>query len=429
MIVLLLYILISPLIWISVWLVALLFPKGRSRITVERSVFLQAKSKVAKEQGTKDLLVFHAASAGEFEQLKPLLAKIDRNRFYVLQTFYSFTIYTKEKDSELFDVCCFHPLDSGISAWAFFRHFKPKAYIVCRHDLWPSHLYVAQKMGISSFLVNANLHTKSLRSLPGIRGLNRWMFHSFSAITCGSERLKESILHLAPQTKVYKVGETRFERVIERAIHNPYNHFNYSVDDRKNVVLGSIIPSDYAIVLTGYAQFTAATLLKKQYRAIVVAHEVDQRSIDKLTAVLDDLSLTWGLFGDRGAETKDVLVVNTVGILAELYGYGYCAYVGAGFGAGVHSVIEPAAYGIPVFFGPNIHILDEAIEMAENGSGTVITSAKEVEQFLESLENSDHYGVISTATKAYVESMAQGSSEILTLIEQELDSPKEIKVS
>ena len=118
---------------------------------------MQAYKHINKNKGNKELIIFHAASAGEFEQLKPILSKVNRDKYYILQTFFSPTVYNAEHQNSLFDSCCYHPFDLPFSALIFFYHFKPKKYIITRHDLWPHHIIISNLLQIQSILINANL--------------------------------------------------------------------------------------------------------------------------------------------------------------------------------------------------------------------------------------------------------------------------------
>ncbi|MDZ7605341.1 MAG: glycosyltransferase N-terminal domain-containing protein [Cyclobacteriaceae bacterium] len=158
------YLFISPFLWGAASLLTLLFPKMRERTLAQRAIYRKGIEKL-KELSHKPILLFHAASTGEFEQLKPLLPLIDKDKYTVIVTFFSATVYRKEKNSTLFDMCFYHPLDSLISAVHFFSRIKPTAYIVNRHDLWPSHLWVAKLFGIKTIFINANVHESSKRNL------------------------------------------------------------------------------------------------------------------------------------------------------------------------------------------------------------------------------------------------------------------------
>ena len=118
--------------------------------------------KVALKSNTKEVILFHAASAGEFEQLKPILGLINKEKYFLIQSFKSPTIYNKEYNNSLFSVSCYHPLDFWWNSYFFFKTINPTKYIITRHDIWPWHLLFANKLGSKIFYINSNLHKKSI---------------------------------------------------------------------------------------------------------------------------------------------------------------------------------------------------------------------------------------------------------------------------
>lgn len=373
------YILISPFLWGVATIAALFSRKGRERILNEFSIRKKAIVHLKKERAGKKVILFHAASGGEFEQLKPLLPLFDREQYYLFQTFFSATIYRKENESSLFDCCCYLPFDSVLSSILFFVQVKPDLIVINRHDIWPSHIGVARLFGVKLAYINGNMHDKSFRKMSLLKNFNKRVYGAFDLITSGSERLERELQYVAgSRPKQVVTGDTRFDRVAERARNNQHDHFDVELND--SLILGSIIPSDYDVV------FTALEKLKKSgtewKHVLAVPHEVDEKSLLELESVLDAHGLSHERYSNSRTCKKDITVVNTVGMLAELYGYGGKSYVGAGFGGGVHSVIEPAVYNIPVSYGPNIDLLDEAVEMAELQIGTVVSSAGEFYEFL-----------------------------------------------
>lgn len=411
----LLYSLISPIIWFLPFPIALLFKKARERLLQERAIWKKAVNKLKENSANKKVIVFHAASAGEFEQLKPLLPLIDRDNYFIFQTFSSPTVYRKECNSELFDAVSYHPLDSFLFAFQFFKKIKPAAYVLNRHDLWPAHLFAAKLIGVKSILINANMHEKSGRYFFPFRPLNRWMFESLNLILCGSQRIENGLKRLAPKANVIIAGETRFDQVIQRKENNLHNHFEGNVLEFKNIVLGSIIPSDYDVLFKGIRDFiNKSESHNENFKIIAVPHEVADKDIKQLESKLMEFDFTFHRYSNnRSFNNSDVLIIDTVGILAELYYYAYCAYVGAGFGAGVHNVIEPAVYGVPTFFGPNIHILDEAVAMYQQNVATMINSDTDVFNFLTKIKNKENYLKLKDETLEFVNNTASSAQSII----------------
>lgn len=409
------YILISPLIWPPIKLVMFLLPKMRERFGKERKLRREAFRIIGEKRGGRALLIVHAASAGEFEQLKPLLSIIDRKRYFVLQTFSSPTIYNKEKGSPHFDAVCYHPKDSFVSAILFFKKTRPLAYVVNRHDLWPSHIVASSLLRIKTVFINANIYENSLRFKFPFRSANRKIFELFDLVLCGSQRIQKNILSLAPGAKVKVTGDSRFDQVICRREKNrDKSYFTQNILDRRNIMLGSVIPSDYDVVLEGVRAFYEKTpQAKDNYRIVVVPHEVAPKDIDETIGKLQKYNFSYCVYSQsKGCDGSDAMIIDKVGILADLYRFGHCAYVGAGFGAGVHSVIEPAAHGVPVFYGPNYCILDEACKMADEKIASVIHCSRDVSDYLCRIHNSQIHESEAEKTLEFVESVGRVSETV-----------------
>ena len=125
---------------------------------------------------------------------------------------------------------------------------KAVKYVITRHDIWPTHIFIANLLGINTVLVNANLYHNSLRFSVGMKSVNRWMFHQFDLILTGSENLKNIILSLSPHANVNVTGDSRFDQIIERAEKNNINLLPSQFTSSKNIILGSIVDSDLPII-------------------------------------------------------------------------------------------------------------------------------------------------------------------------------------
>ena len=141
------YFLLSPILFIIIHILKFFNRKINDHLKFSDSSFNNVINKLSQiNRNKKYVLIFHAASAGEFEQLKPILKKIDRKKYFIIQSFTSPTIYNKESKNYLFDVSCYHPYDFWWNSYKFFSKINPKAYIITRQDIWPSHLFIARRL-------------------------------------------------------------------------------------------------------------------------------------------------------------------------------------------------------------------------------------------------------------------------------------------
>lgn len=421
MIIYLVYFLLSPIFWVFLHTLGLFSPKIRTHIISQFSSYKELK--INLKSNTKPVVIFHAASAGEFEQLRPVLGRMDRKKYYILQTFFSPTIYLKEKDSKLFDDCCYHPFDFPWSALYFFMITHPKYYILTRHDIWPNHIFISKLLNINAILINANLYKDSLRLNPFLISANRWVYSKFSLLFTGSKRLENNLVKLVKSSKIIVSGDTRFDQVLERKNNYPGTLLSEDYSESVNLIFGSIIQSDFDIIFNSLQELFPNgndSLQLKNQRLIIVPHETGNPAIQAIENELFKLNFESKRYSQILAnEAPDVLIVDVVGILADLYFHCSFAYVGAGFGAGVHSVIEPAVHGCVVSFGPNIQILDEAIDLFENKIGFMVQAKSDFIRLLSSIENEDTRNQYQKKTLQYVTDHPLSSLSIINRIFKE----------
>ena len=246
-------------------------------------------------------------------------------------------------------------------------------------------------------------------SSPFRREYNKLIFNYFDKIYTGSPRLKSSISNFVSEDKIQISGDTRFNRVVKRKEKVNQNLLPQRFKNTKNIILGSIIESDFDVVFNGIkSKFPngESDLIQNNNGLIITPHEVDKNTISIIEGKLNENKIKYKkysqLLNNKTEFNCSTIIIDTVGILADLYQYARVSYVGAGFGAGVHNVLEPAVYGCAVSFGPNIHILDEAIELHEIGLGTMAHSSNDFKVFLDSIDSNEMYLETKTKLAAFV---------------------------
>ena len=334
------------------------------------------------------LAVIHCASAGEFEASLPIIEALKAKNILTAATIYSPSGYRIAAKSPIPDGVFYLPFDSKKEIESFIRALDPDVFIFCKHDIWPNTVWTCADLKIPLILANANLHSKSLRTHPFLKGFNRNVFACFDTIFAVSESHAgrwERIL--GNRDKIRSIGDSRFDRVVSQAVGTkselPEQFFQSPV-----FIAGSIWPAEY-FVLDAFCE------LKKtypQWKSIWVPHEPDEHCIGKIEAELNRAAISHlRLSGITGYEEQEALIIDKVGVLPPLYGSGDVAYVGGGFGRGVHSVIEPAAFSIPVIFGPNNHVSAEAGELLLRKGGFAINDKEEIYELLNKLMGDDDF--------------------------------------
>jgi len=368
-----LYFLFSPIIFIILIISAIFNKKIYDHLAEQKKTL-----KKILEKKLKDPIIIHAASAGEFEQIKPLLKKRDKLFPPIIQTFFSPTIYNKEKNSILFDACCYHPFDFPWSAYSFLNLLKPRKYIINRHDVWPHHVVFAKLLKIEIIYINANLKEDSPRFNFLFKNFNKWIFRKIDHIIVPSNEIKKRFIDNFQIQKISILQDTRFMQIQDRIKEQRDIPLLNKLPYNKTITLGSIDEKDWDIIYKS---------INKEYklnsRLIIVPHEINNEFIDRIYKDIEELNLSVKRFTDMSKDdTLDCIIYNKVGDLLDIYKYGSLAYVGCGFTGGVHNVLEPALQGCYVSYGPNISLLDEAIKLSNTKLSKTIKTSKDFTDFI-----------------------------------------------
>ena len=362
------------------WVVAFFNDKFGGSLTGQKQIIPAVNlfnSKVKKDP--KPVIWTHAASAGEYEQMRPILTRLQDMDVYVFQTFTSATIYYKSSQDKLFDGVSFLPWDIYTRVNHFIKLLQPNLFINTRHDIWPNLLLSLHYNRVRNILINANLYRESKRLYPIIRGVNRIVFRNIDHIYTGSDSL-QLLLNQLYDGPISVVGDSRFDQVIERSYTNQSVLIPGDIiTDRKVIVYGSVGNTDLSIITGAISK----AITDNDLLHIIVPHEVKERDLIPWEVQLFRHKIK-SIRKSELSEYKNesVILWNSVGQLADLYKYAHLAYIGAGFGDGVHSVTEAAIYHVPASHGPKYDILAEAIDLVEEGLSKVTHHEDELYDFL-----------------------------------------------
>jgi len=405
-----LYLIISPLFFVLTHFYKFFNKKLLHHLKHEKHIFKDLLQNIDRE---KKLLIFHAASAGEFEQLKPILKKIKRNQYYVVQTFTSPTIYKQQKHNELFDYSCYHPYDFIWKSYYFFKKLKPYKYIITRHDIWPNHILMCKLLKIPIYYVNANIHKNSIWLKPIIMSLSKFIFPYINYIFVPSSKIQQNIIML--NSNIIITGDSRFDQVLERKKKNIKPLLPAKYQQTKNIIFGSYDQVDEKMILSALLKSFPdgeKDLIEKSTSIFLVPHEIDKIHIESMIIKLQKMNFNVSLYSNINAKCS-VVLVDIVGILADLYKFSNLAYVGGGFTRGVHSVIEPAIYNCLVGFGPNYEMLDEASYMSQNKLSININNLSDLIKFMQSLYDEKKYKNIIKQIPPFIKSHSESSNKII----------------
>ncbi|MBZ0263378.1 hypothetical protein K8I28_01805 [bacterium] len=330
---------------------------------------------------TKKRILIHCSSAGELESAMPLIEEL-HNQCHedILLSIFSPSAIERSEKVDHISGKFYLPFDSVSRVKRMLEILEPSLIVMVKHDVWPNLVWQAKQKGIPSVLVNGNFRPDSTRLVPVIRHFNHDVMKALTAIYAVAEDDAERFRHLTPSGPVISAaGDTRFDRVRERALssHADQGELGSLLKGRKIVVAGSTWQEDEKRLLAAWENIASendeATLL-------LVPHEPTADHLVQIEQLCRNHNLSWTTLtqAEQDKSLKQVVIVDKMGILAGLYGLGCVAYVGGGFGKGVHSVIEPAVFGIPVLFGPHHLNSHEARDLVELGAGIQIDKVDDI---------------------------------------------------
>ena len=365
----------------------------------------------------------HAASLGEFEQGRPLIEKIRRENpeYKILLTFFSPSGYEVRKNYGGVDVIAYLPLDTLGNARRFVGLVKPEKVVFVKYEFWLNYLRELRGRGVDTYIISA-IFRKEQVFFKWYGGLFREGLKAFKKLFVQNEKSKELLKEIGVENVVV-AGDTRFDRVADVVSMAKKLDVVEAFVGMRNEELGV---RSLPVLVVGSSWGPDEELLARyineragKMKMIIAPHEVSEERIKELT---EKLSCKWVLYTNAQCtmhnaqlgETRDVrhetrdrlritdkifnsqlstlnsydcLVVNTIGVLSSVYQYGQVAYIGGGFGVGIHNTLEAAAWGMPVVFGPNYNKFQEAKELIECGAARSISNyeecAKALDEFFE----------------------------------------------
>ncbi len=377
-----------PLLLAAVGLGTLVNKKVRRAVLGRRALFRRLHQELAALDPHAPRLWIHACSMGEFEQACPVVvaARQHIRPLAVVLSVTSPSVRDHISGRPEADVVTYLPLDTIWAARRFVRLLRPCAALVVRHDIWPNHIAQLHCAGVPSLLIDASLSSKISSHTRRGRIAGRLLYGGFNYLMATSEQEAERLRAVAgPAPQILVVGDTRYDQVKRRASENEKvrelrEHFQSVA--RLVLVAGSTWPADEKHLLPALANVCKTV---QGLRTMLVPHEPKPEYVDEVERRVAEHSLTSTRLSAwrQGAKADSaVLIVDEVGILANLYSVADIAFVGGGFTTGVHSVLEPAVYGIPVLFGPRHLNSPEAIDLAHRGGGFVVGDAAELQDRL-----------------------------------------------
>jgi 3-deoxy-D-manno-octulosonic-acid transferase len=400
--------------------VAALFGNAKARLWVEGR-----KAKVIEpvERPTEQWIWFHAASLGEFEQGRPVIEAIKQAHpeFKILLSFFSPSGYEVRKNYPLADEVLYLPTDtpSHAKVWVQRRHFVAAFFI--KYEFWFNYMSALEEAGVPLFYIAFILKPDSYF----FRWYGSWfrkqlktVDHFFVQDEATAENLKSHGMD-----HVTVCGDTRFDRVAAIAEQaKPFPEVERFIAGRKCIIAGSTWPPDERLWLPLMSR------LPEDYCLIIAPHDISESHVAQIKAMFPDSQCYTELDADQPRSLSlskrrptKVLIINTIGILSQLYQYARFVYIGGGFGVNIHNIQEPVTFGCPVIFGPKYKSFKEAVDLVALQGAFPVHNATELETIaLRLMDDEAFYAQASTTCRNYLKSQVGATKIIMQGFEKAL---------
>ena len=382
----------------------------------ERDAFRVLREKV---DPSAQYVWFHAASLGEFEQGRPLMEQLRRDHpeYKILLTFFSPSGYEVRKNYEGADIICYLPLDTITNARRFLRTIRPVMAFFIKYEFWYNYMHILKHRGVPVYSVSSIFRPDQVFFKWYGRQYGR-VLHCFTHFFVQNEISKELLAKIGI-TDVSVVGDTRFDRVLqikEAAKQLPIVEEFVSNNEEGVFVAGSSWPPDEEIFIKYFNQHP-------EWKLIIAPHVIGEDHLRQIEKLLEGRKvLRYTSAAEKMVNDYDVLIINCFGLLSSIYRYGDVAYVGGGFGVGIHNLLEAAVWDVPVFFGPNNQKFQEAQGLKKSGGFEISNYedfARQMDRFAADAEELRAQG---KKAGSFVESLSGATAKVLASITLPLPS-------
>lgn len=368
-------------------------------------------------EGGGEIVWFHAASLGEFEQGRSLIERYKREHpnTKTLLTFFSPSGYEIRKNYEGADYIFYIPYDIKSDVKAFLDIVKPKAIFFIKYEFWLNFLEEIAKRKIPCYLVSA-IFDNSQHFFKWYGSAFRKALKSFTTLFVQNENSRTLLKSIGIEN-VIVAGDTRFDRVVEitnATISLP--KIEAFKGDHDILISGSSWEPDDQIVISLIEKFGG------RLKFIIAPHQIGENKIVNIVKDVESLGFKVARYTKNSAEEikdADLLIIDTIGILSSAYKYAKFGVIGGGFGVGIHNTLEAATFGLPLIFGGNYLRFKEAVDLVELGAATPISNKSDAERWLEELLGDKNIQEKrSKLAKEYVNSHSGATDIILKSIEK-----------
>jgi 3-deoxy-D-manno-octulosonic-acid transferase len=390
--------------YFGILLASLFNRKARLWIKGRKGIFDKIKKQVKPDN---NIFWFHASSLGEFEQGRPLIEALkNRNKsIKILLTFFSPSGYEIRKNYKQADYIFYLPPDTKKNADRFINLINPSKVFFIKYEFWYHYLNQLKRNNIPVYLVSANFRPNQV-FFRWYGGWFRKILNKFAHIFVQNKK-SELLLKNIGLYNVTVSGDTRFDRVAE--IARQAKEIEIAAEFKQDspvIIAGSTWEKDQEILV----EFINASSLKVKY--IIAPHEINESGIQHLVKSINKPVIRYSSAGTVNIKDYQVLIIDNIGMLSSLYRYADIAYIGGGFGVGIHNILEAATFGLPAVFGPNYGKFQEAVNLVESGGAFPINDYQSLKKQFDNLFDKIEINEAGRISREYV-MKNQGATNII----------------
>lgn len=377
-------------------------------------------NKLSSVKNDPNVIWIHAASLGEFEQGRPIIEKLksENPTYKIVLTFFSPSGYEIRKNYELADVVCYLPMDSKSNVRRFLQIVNPSLAIFIKYEFWPNYLHALKERNIPTILISG-IFRKNQIFFKFYVGFMRKSLKSFNHFFVQDE-ISKNLLKSIDIDSATISGDTRFDRVHE--IFQQDNSLDFITAFKNNqytVVAGSTWKEDEAL-LVNYINTTSS----EDEKFIIAPHNINAKEIELLKKSIQKKVVLFSEREGKNLSEYDVFIADTIGILTKIYAAANVAYVGGGLTKnGVHNVLEPATFGVPIVIGPAYKKYKEVVDLVALNGCKVIVNQKEFSTIFTKLKSDkDNREQLGNINQNFIKEHIGATDTILKFINQKLNS-------
>ena len=377
-----------------------------------RNLFSHLESKIDTK---RSWIWMHCASLGEFEQGRPVLELL-REKYpekAILLTFFSPSGYEIRKHYELVDYVTYLPLDTPRNTKHFLKLVQPEIAIFVKYEFWYHYLHQLKKTNTPTLLISAIFHSKQPFFHPIAGRFFRKILACFSLIQVQNINSAKRLQAIGIQ-HVEVAGDTRIDRVMKiPTVAKSFPKIALFRGTANLLVAGSTWQPDEAILVDFIQQHQPPN-----WKFLFAPHDISSSHIEQLEESLNIASIRYSQINDNtDLAAIPVLILDTIGMLSQVYQYGKLAYIGGGFGRGIHNTLEPAAFGLPILIGTNYQKFEEANQLVKSNACFAIANLAQFTSTFIELQNEKVYRAAQTAIGDYLYNNQGASTKALQAIE------------